>query len=740
MAEIITRDLAKGQLNIGNFYLRRLSRILPALLILTACLLVLGALILLPNGYERLASDVKYATTFLINFKFSKDTGYFGDSPDSSWLLHCWSLAVEFQFYIIFPIVMLVAWRIARARGAVVALILIALASAPISYILTPQDQMSAFYLLPSRGWEFVAGALIVFAPSFPRKLSRLAAYTGIVMVAVAAFTYDNTLIYPSLWPLLPVLGTSLVIWARHDAIALDNTTSQFLGNISYSLYLWHWPVISIAKYAGIDRSWSVLCFMLAMAILLGWLSYRFVENRYRGAFWKTGWHRPVELAAVAACCIALAIVANSPSSNLARIPAHFADLINKSTHTNQFRERACFLQADQKFSELKPECTSLDPTKPTLLIWGDSHAAHLYPGIAKQPWISNYNLMQITASACGPIHEEVVGGRPFCPEIQLRAKALIEKIKPDILILTGRTLNKRGDPDTSAHGGATNTALSDLVKSMHNAGVDKVYVVGPVPKWHIALPQLIFIRNRLHLSNLHHREKIVNAQTFPLEDSTLKSATKIGGGQYISLMEPLCVKSKCLTLVPTVTEDAIVQFDTEHITVQGSEWLASNVIGPALGFPAAKRFELALDQPITFNEGAIGTQLLASGWMPPEGWGTWTAYQDRPGVLYAPIQRGQSPSAVKIVFWGQLAPSFTKENFTVIVNGTLEKRLTVTLDDATRTEVIQLTPEIRESVAKSGGLKMEFIAKEGRSSHSMGLNQDDRVLGFGIKELTLLR
>jgi len=741
MADIISRDLAKDQLRIGTFYLRRLTRILPALIVAIAFLLALGAIILLPNAYQRLSSDAQYASTFLINFKFTKDTGYFGDNPESSWLLHCWSLAVEFQFYILFPVIMLAAWRIARIKGTIAALALICLISISLSYVVTSQDQMSAFYLLPSRGWEFAVGALVVFAPRFPKRLARYAAYLGITAIAASAVTYDHTLLYPSLWPLLPVLGTALTIWARRDIAALDNPASQFLGNISYSLYLWHWPILCIANYAGLEQSWPPLCAMLLLSLLMGWLSYTFIENRYRGTFWKAGWQRPAELAAIATFSIIFVGVANHAPSNLARIPAHFADLVNRSIHTNQFRERICFLQADQQFSELKPECTarSHDAAKPTLMIWGDSHAAHLYPGISKQPWTANFNLMQITASACEPIHRNVVGGRPFCPETQLRARKLIEEIKPEILILTGRSLDLKGDPDPSRPGSAKDTDLEGLVAALRNAGVGQVYVVGPVPKWHMALPQLMFIRNRLHPTNLHHRERVVNARELPTQDRALKAATELGGGKYISLMDAMCVKSKCLTLVPTMAEDAIVQFDTEHITTQGSEWLASTVIGPALGFPTAKRFEVAFNQPITFNEGAIGTQLLAKGWMPPEGWGTWTAYKDSPGVLYVPIARGQSPSAVRIVFWGQLGPGFNTESFTVSVGATITRRLTVTLDNPTRTEVIPLTPEVREHIAKSGVLTMEFLAQEGRSSRSMGLNQDDRVLGFGLKELTLV-
>lgn len=198
MTGIALRGLARGDFSIVDFYLRRLLRIVPALALLVVVLLTLGTVILLPEAFQRLATDSAYASTFLINLRFAQGTGYFGDNPNTSWLLHCWSLAVEFQFYLLFPIAALAAWRLGRRRGLVTLLVLTILISLPYSYVETARNQMSAFYLLPARAWEFALGGLIALVPAL-RVLQRQVTWLGLSMIGVAILWFDSSWNYPSL-------------------------------------------------------------------------------------------------------------------------------------------------------------------------------------------------------------------------------------------------------------------------------------------------------------------------------------------------------------------------------------------------------------------------------------------------------------------------------------------------------------------------------------------------------------
>lgn len=730
MTHIIGSGLDKCGFGFFSFYLNRLARIFPALLIVVLSSLALGYFLLLPAQYSQLAIETVEALTFTVNFHYATNTGYFAPNAAQSWLLHCWSLAVEFQFYILFPVYLWIARRMAPKNGILTALGIAIIGSMICSVIQSEMNQMSAFYLLPSRAWEFAIGGLVLFLPAPSERYRNPIATTGLVAIVAAALLFDGHLKYPSLWSVVPVLGAGAVVWAGSTLYALRNPLAQFAGKISYSLYLWHWPILTVARYLGYGSTPLEVLILIILTIAISWASFVFIETPFRSVFRKPSVHSISPLAIAASLAVAGCAVTIATDGWPSRISDRMIGIQQQVTQGQEYRGGICFLGAEQKFSDFDRKCLDPEPhsPKPTLVIWGDSYAAHLYSGIAKQSWAAKFKIVQVTASACLPLPMTVSVDRPNCQSIQKSVRELLGKSKPQILVLAA---SWRGTGADSAQ---------KLVRSLIQDGVGRVLVVGPIPYWPLPLPQTFFRDSLLKEDRWSERSSIPDAYVSALTDTDQQYSAAISttGASYVSLYDALCKGDNCLALIPGWQAESLFQFDGEHLTADGSEWVAEHVIGPALGWPAQKAPFVALDQIIEFHDKAVGKKYLTSGWMPAEGWGAWTASPQRPGTINLLIDPAQPPLSVKVKFWGQLGPTFTAEHFVIKFDGDNPVETKVTQANPVVEQVFLLGEGARNKMTELGRLRIEFRAPDGKSPKEMGLNNDERVLGLGIRELTL--
>lgn len=743
MTGIIVSGLDKQKFRFLLFYANRAARILPALAAVGMACLAVGYKVLLPDQYTLLAQQTLQAVAFVINYGFAANTGYFDPAAADSWLLHCWSLAVEFQFYIVFPFYLWAAHRIKKRSGVLVALLIAIVVSAVCSLIQTMHSPTNAFYLLPSRAWEFAAGGLVVFAPRLPRHARTPLALAGLAIILSTSLMFTGALRYPSLWSAMPVAGAVLVIWAASSNAILCMGIAQVAGTTSYSLYLWHWPVLTIGRYLGYGGRPRDIAWMIAITFALATLSYAFVERPFRDMFRKRTFTRivPAAVGAVAILLTSANVVRLAGISS--RVPSNVMDVIQASVHKGEYRDGTCFLAPEQTFGDFNSDC--FDPpgsrNAPTLAIWGDSHAAHLYHGIADQPWASKYRIIQLTASSCSPLPDVLNDARPNCPAIQRGSQAFILRLKPDVLILSASWRGVIADPHYVGHipNAGTMTDLQDLIRSLYADGVKKIIVVGPIDRWPASLPQIFFEKAMLSRYGLPEELAITDASQYAAIDGAYRSGVEATGATYVSLHDALCKGNNCRVLVPNTPSDVLFQFDVEHLTGPGSDWLGAHAISPAMGEPVPSGNIAPLNAPMRFSDGASGVRYLVSGWMPPEGWGTWTAKPSQPGILSIPVDAHRAPRSVKIKFWGQLGPSLPKERFFITVDGGQPKELEVSQAMPVTEATFPLSDPERKYMLERGRLLITFLAPEGKSSKAMGLNQDDRVLGFGIREVTLL-
>ncbi|SAK84190.1 acetylase [Caballeronia calidae] len=286
MTDIIFRRIAKGKFSVIEFYADRARRIIPALAFLCFALTVFGWLVLLPSEFRAFGKAAGSSLGFFSNIVYWREAGYFDVRSHLKWLLHTWSLSVEWQFYLLYPLGILLVRKLFGQRGTVVALVGAALVSFGLCVYLSDPTKWptAAFFLLPTRAWEMLAGGLVCLFPIRPgRPVRRAMEFAGIAMIMYGAFTFNEDNAWPGILALVPVLGTALVLLAaRGRSIFTGNRLAQFIGKISYSVYLWHWPFVVALTYFDKDGSLPWRVGAIAGGFVMGWLSYALIESKTR--------------------------------------------------------------------------------------------------------------------------------------------------------------------------------------------------------------------------------------------------------------------------------------------------------------------------------------------------------------------------------------------------------------------------------------------------------------------------
>ena len=443
---ILLRELdSKSTISLVAFYARRTKRLLPAsFLVIFAT--GIAALILLPASMRQsLGRDVIAASTYISNFLFALwENDYQNLNSTPSPFIHFWSLAVEEQFYIFWPLLILILFRIGKHRAVFYGVLTTLVTSFLFSLYLTERAPIWAFYILPTRAWELAAGALLVFLPEL-KKFRSIVALFSFVAICVATVIFDKTTPFPGIAALAPVVATVLLLASRSkwppliDVIAQSKVT-QWLGAISYPLYLWHWPLLVIpAIYLGKDLIFVQTVLLLALTVLLADLTHRYVETPMRNAAFT---HRKIlELAAIATTLsVALGLTTYSQYSNyitIANGTKYSLDEIRSKPINNN---DGCHIHIRQTVS---PKCEYGDLTSDeTIVLYGDSHAAQWLPALDLIGKKRGIKIVSLTKSACpsAEVIKELSSQYDVkdCQAFRDSSVARINKITPLAVILTG--------------------------------------------------------------------------------------------------------------------------------------------------------------------------------------------------------------------------------------------------------------------------------------------------------------
>ena len=403
---VIAREVDAGRFSILSFYERRARRIMPALMVMLAFVLCAASYAFFPSDFAKLPQSALMATLFVSNIGFFLETGYFAGSAETMPLLHTWSLAVEEQFYLGFPILLILIARFAPARRVAI-LMVIALLSFALAVVTQASGSGFAFYLLPPRAWELFIGALLAlgaFPAIKPRWLREGVAFAGLVAIGYAALAFDKTTIFPGLNALFPVLGAAaLILCAPRTAVGrlLETGPMVGIGLISYSLYLWHWPLIVFTEYVtDVRLVGGVSVAVISASFLAAFLSWRYVERPFRStvAFDQRRIFRWTGVSMALACMAAFALMMTNGW------PARFSP---ETLRMDAARDDISPMRAKCLTDEIggpRPECTLGARVPPTTILWGDSHGVELSWAISEDMAQRGESLMQRTRGSCPPM------------------------------------------------------------------------------------------------------------------------------------------------------------------------------------------------------------------------------------------------------------------------------------------------------------------------------------------------
>jgi peptidoglycan/LPS O-acetylase OafA/YrhL len=450
MTRIIGQGLARGTFSYERFLAARATRIWPALGVLVLGCLALGAALLPPSDLGQLARQALAAVPFASNQYFLDHGGYNTQGADGNWLVHTWSLSVEWQFYMLYPLVLVAgAWARRRARAAAPApsdarpfsawvLLAIAVPSFVAHVALSASHPEAAFFLLPTRAWEMAAGGLVWFAPRASARRGAALSYGGLALVVLSTLWlgYEHVASVGLGWrSLLPVAGAALVLASDGAAnVFFDNRAAQTIGLASYSIYLWHWPVVVACWVADVMRTHPLFVGVLAIvaSLLLGWLSWRLVESpwmRRRADGSRRTWRAAAALLAAAGVAALVTVATHglgfrhgSPATLL--VPAQEADYY--PDRCGNFMKPA---------EELRV-CPIVRDERRHVLVIGDSHAEHLYPWFEAN---SEVSVDFFTAAECPPVSNfERLQAGFHCRDYAARAWADAATPRYDTVIVSG--------------------------------------------------------------------------------------------------------------------------------------------------------------------------------------------------------------------------------------------------------------------------------------------------------------
>ena len=407
ITSIITKEVSQQKFSIKGFYKRRIVRLAPAYFIVIATTSLVSMFALLPSELINYLDSVTYSTFFLANFyMWSEAGGYFGSQADFIPLLHLWSLAVEEQFYILWPIILVVFYKLFKFKGITLFVLFSALLCLIVSEYGAQKYTAAAYYLMPTRAVELMLGALLVFLPKyqFSILIRNFLTLLGLSLIVYTAVMYTTATVFPGINALTPCFGAMLIIHCadyKKDFVGkvLSVKPVNFIGKISYPAYLWHWPIIVFCNIYLINISFLIGLLILFITLIISFLTFQYIENPAKKALnWRLG-----KIFLVGFIVPALVLLVLTYTSNVNDgFPERFSEslaLKSKAILSFSYKERGRCNEGPVTNPLGEDECVlGVNKASVDFLLVGDSHANH-YTGMidefAKNANISGYDITQ---------------------------------------------------------------------------------------------------------------------------------------------------------------------------------------------------------------------------------------------------------------------------------------------------------------------------------------------------------
>ncbi len=596
ITKVVLPEMDGSMFRLARFYERRARRILPALLVMMLACLPLAWLWLPPTDMQAFSQSVAATSLFSSNILFWQQSGYFEPSAELKPLLHTWSLAVEEQYYVLFPLLLLLLLRLGK-RWTIVALAAIAalsLAAAQWGSVVAPA---ATFYLLPTRAWELLIGVLVAFHASDDNGsspnivLCEFGSVIGLLLLAAAIFGFDKSTPSPSVYTLIPTIGTALIIVfaTRQSSVGrlLGHKLLVGVGLMSYSAYLWHQPILAFARHRGLAEASQPLVGALAMAAFVpAYLSWKYVETPFRNRARFRSREIMVWGAAGSAVFVAFGIAGELTrgfEERLAKEQREFLayfenDLPDwnyymKIRLPERYRNDCNFYdvanyrlgkQTQLPVEAISARCFQKNPeARRFVFIWGDSHAQQLYYGL-QHALPDDWQILQVATSGCVARLNATPNKRNYCEYANWFAFAKIAEDKPDVVIV-------------GQDAGQDVVRMKEIAQGLLAVGVKKVIFTGPNPHWTTDLPKIVAYRlwDNIPRRTFTAIDRRIMALDGALKDGLQQSASV----RLVSVIDYFCNSEGCLVYYGDDVKEGITSWDYGHLTPVASEHFAKDIL-----------------------------------------------------------------------------------------------------------------------------------------------------------------
>ena len=548
---IILEGLETSKFSLAGFYARRVRRIFPALICVLGAIWALGWHFMLPEDFQELGKQIVAGAAFSSNLLTYSQVGYFDAPAITKPLLHLWSLGVEEQFYLVTPLALIALAR--RRISMPLALGATAAASFAFNIALVRYDQEAAFYLPFTRFWELLVGGGLAYAAlHLPKRLLRLehwaVSLVGMLLIGGSALVTPFTM-FPGWWAVPPVLGSALVIAAGPRTAVnrvLASPPAVAIELISYPLYLWHWPLLVLMReeFPNLHGEFFIL---LAVSLTLAAATYFLVERPVR-AFRL----RPLAVGAITT--MFLVAMASVETVRTMGLPTRYTPPFPPILLPTKW----------PPFGGTHAEAGNV--AGPKILVWGDSHAAHLLPGLVALRERTPIRIYPKDFSDCPPTRAQPESKRQHCIDEIGNIEQKVALLQPDIAILASYW------PYQDQLDG-----LSEPLVFLRGINVHRLIVMGYVPRWPKTLQKVLI---QAYLENPSRPVPVRLSNFVPIDPGVeryLREAAARFGARYISPMETLCNTEGCLVQLGDEPGD-LMQFDDNHLTVAGSKFFVRSI------------------------------------------------------------------------------------------------------------------------------------------------------------------
>jgi peptidoglycan/LPS O-acetylase OafA/YrhL len=553
MNKIVLNGISDKNFSIINFYKKRVQRIVPALAFLIGILIVICYFIYFPGELHVMIKNSLGSLLFYSNILYN-NVNYFDSSSETNILLHTWSLSVEWQFYLLLPIVLVLLNKF-FAFDKTKYLILFSVSTFVlfiISAYFTKWHLSAGFYYLPFRAWEMMlGGTAFLYEGQFKIHLKKQISIFCYILLVLCLVFLSNDMVWPGIYTLLPVSLTFILLIANiNDFAVLKAKPLQFLGKISYSLYLWHWPVYVIARHFGVEASIASDVFLILLSILLAVFSFVYIEN-YK--FVKTSYILLLNSLLMIICIIFTFndLNKNAFSGRILSIAEYQKN--NKKLIATQFSESCCFLtETTEEKSFNKVKCLTFKKNRKNILLFGDSHAGQFSQSFKDRFDMNKVNLLQTTVGGCLPIlHRK---GSNLCNKLydDIFYKFIPKNAKRlDGIILAGFWADTQYDVNSIV------PSLQETIKYLNNLGIP-VIILGQHETYTYSYPSLAAreIKDKVNLSTNFISEKSIIVNTLMVKGL---------GDSYINIYDV----NKNLKLSPN---DIPYMVDKDHYSKYGAD------------------------------------------------------------------------------------------------------------------------------------------------------------------------